>query len=437
MSTYRMLRSNREIGPYSLDEIISLGLKPYDLIWVDGKSAAWRYPSEIAELKPYAPIVEEQPYDRFFKRPTASQSQQEKKENLVEKIETGSAKTAETQPEKKPAYSAIVVVMPKKDNSRVTLIKPLEKTSETAAPIVNEQPEEKVEAKPAISLKMTEKPVVEIIQMETKMERSLDEIKEMYVKTLHDRKEKFSRRKRFNNAGRYAIAAFFVGVLGTLVYLTLTNKPPQPEAFGSNSQVNDLQSGTEKTLPGLFPAVTLESGNQEESPKEEIQQQPVNNPGKKPVTKNNVDNNPVTEPVQDKENQIPTEQIAITPTDESTRAKKTRDEKDGIPRSSEELSRLVSVNANDYKRAAFGGIKDLQLTVSNRSSFVLDQVLVELSYLKPSELPLTTETITFRSVAPNGSMTIKIPDNNRGIKVSYKVKQVVSGEWSEEWARNK
>lgn len=437
MSTYRMLRSNREIGPYSLDEIISLGLKPYDLIWVDGKSAAWRYPSEIAELRPYAPIVEEQPYDRFFKRPTASQSQQEKKQDLVEKIETITTRTEEPQPEKKPAYSAIVVVMPKKDNTRVTLIKPLEKTNEITTPIEKEQPGVKIETKPAIVVKKTEKPAVEVVQMETKMERSLDEIKEMYVKTLHERKEKFSRRKRFNNIGRYAMAAFFIGVLGTLVYLTLTNKPPRPEAFGSNSQVNEIQSGTEKTLPGLFPAVTLESGNQEESLKEEFQEQPVNTPGKKPVAKNNVDNNPVIEPVQERENQIPTEQVALTPFEESTRAKKTRDEKDGIPRSSEELSRLVSVNANEYKRAAFGGIKDLQLTVSNRSSFVLDQVLVELSYLKPSELPLITETITFRSVAPNGSMTIKIPDNNRGIKVSYKVKQVVSGEWSEEWAGNK
>src|SRR5579862_3667809 len=46
-----------------------MGLKGYDLVWVEGRSAAWRYPSEIEELKSFAPIVEEQPFDRFYKRP--------------------------------------------------------------------------------------------------------------------------------------------------------------------------------------------------------------------------------------------------------------------------------------------------------------------------------------------------------------------------------
>lgn len=436
MSTYRMLRSNREMGPYSLDEIISLGLKPYDLIWVDGKSAAWRYPSEIAELKPYAPVVEEQPYDRFFKRPSAAQSQQDLKEPVLEKQESITKKIEEPRLEKKPAYSTIVVVMPKKENTRVTLIKPVEKSAEIQTSIEKEQPVVKMEETSAISLKQTQKTEVEVVHMETKMERSLDEIKEMYVKTLHDRKERFSRRKRFNNAGRYALAAFFVGVLATLVFLTLTNKPPQPEALGSNSQGDPVQSETGTQQPGLFPAVALETGDLEETPREAFQELSQNTPDKKPSGKNKQATTPPVESGQEQEDPATNEQIQVAPTVEGAREKKTRDEKDGVPRSTEELSRLVSVNANEYKRAAFGGIKDLQLTISNRSSFVLDQVLVELSYLKPSELPLSTETITFRSVAPNGTMTIKIPDNNRGIKVSYKIKQVVSGEWSEEWAKN-
>src|SRR5262245_38150329 len=69
MISYLLLRSNKESGPYSLSELVSLGLKPYDLIWIKGKSAAWRYPGEIDELKEYAPAVEEQPYDRFYKKP--------------------------------------------------------------------------------------------------------------------------------------------------------------------------------------------------------------------------------------------------------------------------------------------------------------------------------------------------------------------------------
>ncbi|HEY0432449.1 MAG TPA: hypothetical protein VGC95_01175 [Chitinophagaceae bacterium] len=73
MPSYRLLRSNKETGPYTLPEILTLGLKPYDLIWVEGRSAAWRYPSEVTELKAYAPVVEEQPFDRFYKKPGESQ----------------------------------------------------------------------------------------------------------------------------------------------------------------------------------------------------------------------------------------------------------------------------------------------------------------------------------------------------------------------------
>src|SRR5690349_21973507 len=68
MSQYLLLRDNKQSGPHTFEELTAKGLKAYDLIWIEGKSAAWRYPSEIQELKPFAPVVEEQPYDRFYKR---------------------------------------------------------------------------------------------------------------------------------------------------------------------------------------------------------------------------------------------------------------------------------------------------------------------------------------------------------------------------------
>src|SRR5580765_7203137 len=90
MASYLLLRDNKESGPYSLNDIVSFGLKPYDLIWVEGRSAAWRYPSEIAELEQYAPVVEEQPYDRFFKKQQGESVEEilEKRRNIEkEKIE--------------------------------------------------------------------------------------------------------------------------------------------------------------------------------------------------------------------------------------------------------------------------------------------------------------------------------------------------------------
>lgn len=89
MIQYQLLRNNKETGPYTAQQLVQMGFKPYDLLWAEGRSAAWRYPSEIDELKPYAPAVEEQPYDRFYKKPVITQT---KKDNAAA-IETVSTTT--------------------------------------------------------------------------------------------------------------------------------------------------------------------------------------------------------------------------------------------------------------------------------------------------------------------------------------------------------
>ncbi|MCO5241985.1 MAG: hypothetical protein M9904_18245 [Chitinophagaceae bacterium] len=55
MKEYLLLRNNAESGPYSIDELKEMGLKAYDLIWIENKSFSWKYPSEINELALFAP----------------------------------------------------------------------------------------------------------------------------------------------------------------------------------------------------------------------------------------------------------------------------------------------------------------------------------------------------------------------------------------------
>src|ERR1043166_7433529 len=100
MASYLLLRNNKESGPYSLEGLIQLGLKPYDLVWVEGRSAAWRYPSEVEDLKFYAPAVEEQPFDRFYKKPSELKAEEEKKQQAIEQT-FAKAKKTYTEPEVK------------------------------------------------------------------------------------------------------------------------------------------------------------------------------------------------------------------------------------------------------------------------------------------------------------------------------------------------
>jgi hypothetical protein len=55
MKTYLLLRNNRQSGPFTLTEMLTEGLRPHDLVWVEGQSASWRYPSELEELKAHVP----------------------------------------------------------------------------------------------------------------------------------------------------------------------------------------------------------------------------------------------------------------------------------------------------------------------------------------------------------------------------------------------
>ena len=50
---YSLLRNNKQSGPYTLEELLQLKLKPFDLVWVEGKSGGWSYPTEIDSLKIY------------------------------------------------------------------------------------------------------------------------------------------------------------------------------------------------------------------------------------------------------------------------------------------------------------------------------------------------------------------------------------------------
>ncbi len=59
MKEYLLLRNNIQSGPYTLFELKELGLRAFDLIWVERESFSWRYPSELDELAAFAPAAED------------------------------------------------------------------------------------------------------------------------------------------------------------------------------------------------------------------------------------------------------------------------------------------------------------------------------------------------------------------------------------------
>lgn len=101
-----------------------MGLKSLDLIWVDKKSASWRYPSEISELASFAPPMEDA-------APVVSK-QESKVISMVEEFADGrlmdwsktevAAKKSDTGNETRHT-NHIVTLKPQVDQTRVRTIK--------------------------------------------------------------------------------------------------------------------------------------------------------------------------------------------------------------------------------------------------------------------------------------------------------------------------
>ena len=529
MASYLLLRNNKESGPYSLEGLIQLGLKPYDLVWVEGRSAAWRYPSEVEDLKFYAPAVEEQPFDRFYKKPSELKADEEKKQLEIEQTFAKAKKThahpevkivSEIQKEVKSEIPEEVIEVkkpieeteiktPKKQvyvsmpaNSGKTVF--IKKTEQVAAANVNdavnnlynnssnsykEEPVKKPEPvianayspsysdlvsdynKTQNNGKKNSSPTYEEpdneYPLEKKYSQSLDDIKDMYVQTLVDRKRKTAQRKMMLNLTKKVLPFAAVLIIGILVGVFMnrnTNAVSQKQASDNNA--NAAQS-----------LKTESAANGNNAAKADTQQTVLTTPASNVSTqqtiaeKNATDNAAGTAPeksaiVQADNNGNNTAQqntVALTAKKTTKKDNKTATQSDGNtalaqPKSietdpatgernkvvrasdaengnapitstkqfSNALMKQVTVQSNEYKRGTFGGIHDLQLTVNNNSNYLLDNVLVELQLLKPNDQPLKTDNIRFSPVPPNGSLTLAIPATSRGVKVAYKIIHVES-----------
>jgi len=499
MASYLLLRDNKESGPYSLDDLVHLGLKPYDLIWVEGRSAAWRYPSEIAELKEFAPLVEEQPFDRFFKKQETESVEQllekrlqiEKEKKEKEQQATLLAKSK--QPVPWPTDEEEQPVKPKPQPKPQSQPKPqlIEKEKEKekeeeADPYRAYQPRPKVfVSKPNPSgnsyttnhtnstnrmnnLREEHQPQKQAASyssysaysaaseepvLEKKYSQSLDEIKEMYVNTLVQRKSRNRRKELARKYAKPALASVFLVICGIVIgYFVLSRKvsieaaqdistvTPQNQDQSSQQKKQILQpeeNGIVTTTPvekkdgkTLDQQLLLRQKSQaqnQHSPR--ATDAPVSSALVSTTQKQTSD--PAKTEKQDVQVDPETnERNRVTRNDEVAQQDPPKENKSSISENdTKDLKRLVSVNANDYLTGIFGGIRDLRITVNNHSKYVLDAVTVQVQYIKATNQPLKTETITFKNVNPNDGETIRLPDSQRGMKVTYRITNIQSKQY--------
>ncbi len=434
MATYNLLRNNKTSGPHTFDQMVELGFKPYDLVWVEGKSAAWRYPGEIAEFKELAPLVEEQPYDRFFKKNnTESAGEQKQATKVMVKTEVAEMNTREDKSSQVTHKKSPV----NRSGSKVLVIPPAGFAEENhiikVIPVGEKNPQKKIipAQKPTV-VKEKEETVPEV---QVNYAQSLDDIKEMYKETLQLKKQAFSRKEKTRRLLKKSPVILYILALGVLIALTINvntgKKIPPPvtndgswlknsvQPAGFTEPENQAAGSTENTK---IPVNNIRNKGNDREPEYQDREKTI---ADKIVTTGNPIRK-ISDDHNNKANQTekPETNIPVPSNDDATG---TRNKTTGTGTTDKKIAdfkSLVFVRANAYKQGTFGGIKDLELVVNNNSGFVLDNVEVELTYMKFSKQPLKTEKIIFSNIAPNGSQTIRIPDSPRGAKVEYKITSV-------------
>lgn len=87
---------------------------------------------------------------------------------------------------------------------------------------------------------------------------------------------------------------------------------------------------------------------------------------------------------------------------------------------------FIKLERGDYETHAFGGISGLDLTISNVTGYALDEVEVEVDYVKESGGVYKTETVVFKNLPSNTKQTKYAPESSRGTSVEVRIKAVTA-----------
>ena len=434
---YLLLRNNKESGPYSLEDLKAMGLKAYDLVWVDGKSAAWRYPCEIEELSAFAPAVEEQPFDRFYKKSSPVKANNANNNPSVSAKPTGEPSPTPSssplfagEPSTVPGKRIIYVTMPGDNSQNGPVITPgatRETSSRESVRVMAPAYTASTIEDNSSQMPLNEAPAVEFMPRPKKRPAS------RIIKPL-------------------AISVCILALLAAGIFIGLSiNKDTlalssQPKIAAKNVNTDNRQqtpSTTAQQLP--VPAITntavpLTTNVQTDTVATIIGQASPTEPPvsrtPKTLTSKEKPAAPKNQAFLPPSTKFPTKDSSagVVPVlhREATRRVDLTERSDNADKDANaaklNIASQISVGANGYTVGTFGGITDLQVTVTNRSVYSLDLVVVEVQFVQANKKVYKTENLYFRSIGAGSALMQEAPKSSRGIRAQYKIISINSKE---------
>jgi len=411
-STYRLLRDNKETGPYSQEELLQLSLKAFDLVWVEGQSAGWRYPSEIEILKPYMETTAQE-----TNAPAIQQAETPRLEAGVRDISD--------------VFVSNLNSEPATEHERVRAI-------ESAPPVFSfEEPGAVKEEEEEVTAEKLEKKANEIylrVQdytkqkeqglegIETKHARSLDDLKQEYADWLHHSKQKKTSRisKKHIAVGAATVLVgaavyFFVGSSGTTqeipVHHTyyLSNAVEKPGDYKKQkSNRTELRSTSTATAKAGAPAAKelsidefLDSVKRELAKQDErLAMASAKSTYKKPHA-------------------VKTTGLITTPTTQSTTGVENIQ-----PVKTQSIADLVALDAKYLVEPRRQNISSLEITIRNNSKELLKTVAVDVFYYKNGQRLFDKETFYINNVQPGNSFTLSTPGNKKAVSAKFQLGKI-------------
>lgn len=86
----------------------------------------------------------------------------------------------------------------------------------------------------------------------------------------------------------------------------------------------------------------------------------------------------------------------------------------------------VTTSTNEYTYNSLGGIYNLEVSVTNRSEYLIDNVKVKVTYIKANGGVWAARTYDFNMIDRQTTSTLKIPDTDRGTSVQCEIVSITS-----------
>jgi hypothetical protein len=429
---YSLLRSNQEMGPYSLDELLQLGLKPFDLIWVNGRSASWQYPSEIESLKAFFPV------------PGKDVQQAEAPEN------NNAYEDKFQQPAPAPPKKIFVSMPSPANGSRIA-------ENKTVPQAIPERTEPRQEVTAAS---------VNEYAAKTNYSKSLTEVEEDYTNWVYKQKTKkkvtFDTKKIFRAAmllvllgGGYFLFARLFTKSGPASIIALNKTSvaaiPENDAAASTPATEEnipviktkqavkkhdhatAKAKEQKTTKAIAAPKTVETVkppviiNNEKNAGQEIKEDKASTAETKKDTQKEkkkglgtVFKNVLDKFKSKKKEEDKTEVPVTVPEPRTDRTSAHRDDAATTAVDPEMIAQQLIITSNSGDNWMMG-VKGLKLTLNNRSNATIKSAPVIISYYNQSDDLLEKKTIVFSNVPPKGKVTLPAPDNKWADHVEYKL----------------